>query len=209
MGTPRWLRATADALPARPAPSGASEQTIRSETCTVESLDGIAVLRCEEVLERFRLAADGHREMVESSSSTTIRPYGAAPEGLRASSSGRYDDAAAAAMAPVISATLGQMLDDFFAYAHDLQDSLEQRGVHADGDAGGWRLSGARGGGADGGSGGADGGGSGGSSSGLFGWWQRRKGGAAGAPSVGSPGGQPSLQQLASAPEPGSTPRGH
>lgn len=34
-------------------------------------------------------------------------------------------------LAPVVSATLGQMLDDFFQYAAELQQSLEQHGENS------------------------------------------------------------------------------
>jgi hypothetical protein len=40
----------------------------------------------------------------------------------------RHDDPASAALRPAFAATLGQMLDDFFQYATELQQSLEQQG---------------------------------------------------------------------------------
>jgi hypothetical protein len=40
----------------------------------------------------------------------------------------RYDDVMDGPIGPVVSATLGQMLDDFFQYAAELQQSLEQQG---------------------------------------------------------------------------------
>lgn len=58
---PRWLQLTAESSPAqgfaqmKPCP----EQTVRKETCFVEQVDGISILRCEELVERFRLCADG------------------------------------------------------------------------------------------------------------------------------------------------------
>lgn len=41
----------------------------------------------------------------------------------------RYDGVMDGPMGPVVSATLGQMLDDFFQYAAELQQSLEQQGA--------------------------------------------------------------------------------
>jgi hypothetical protein len=40
----------------------------------------------------------------------------------------RHNDLASAALNPAFAATLGQMLDDFFQYATELQQSLEQQG---------------------------------------------------------------------------------
>lgn len=41
----------------------------------------------------------------------------------------RYDGVMDGPMGPAVSATLGQMLDDFFQYAAELQQSLEQQGA--------------------------------------------------------------------------------
>lgn len=41
----------------------------------------------------------------------------------------RYEDAVNGPLGPVVSASLGQMLDDFFQYAAELQQSLEQQGA--------------------------------------------------------------------------------
>lgn len=48
----------------------------------------------------------------------------------------RYDGVMEGPMGSAVNATLGQMLDDFFQYAAELQQSLEQQGeaVHAAGD---------------------------------------------------------------------------
>jgi len=40
----------------------------------------------------------------------------------------RYDEVVNGPLGPVVSATLGQMLDDFFQYAAELQHSLDQQG---------------------------------------------------------------------------------
>ncbi|KAF6255263.1 hypothetical protein COO60DRAFT_1536262 [Scenedesmus sp. NREL 46B-D3] len=177
---PAWLQATADRRSLRQ-PEKERTQTIRQETCYVDEIDGVSIMRCQELVERFRLCADGQKEMVESSTSSHVLPYGT---GMRCSSSSRHDDLASAALNPAFAATLGQMLDDFFQYATELQQSLEQQDAPAD--AGySWRLPSAWSSSND-------------SSSseqpGLFGWWQRRKGNSAAAGS--SNGGQPSLQQL-------------
>jgi hypothetical protein len=55
---PAWLQATADRrllnqLETEPT------QTIRQETCYVDEIDGVSVIRCQELVERFRLCADG------------------------------------------------------------------------------------------------------------------------------------------------------
>lgn len=180
-----WLQRTAErrAQPAPPAVLGL--ETRSRETCEVAtSEDGFSVLRCQEVLERFRLAADGHRELVESTTSTSVRPYDGAAlsAGGAAPASSRYAEAM-----PAISATLGQMLDDFFVYAANLQDALEQQGVdvRAAAAASGeeqhqQRLPGSL---WPGGSGG------------LFGWWQRKRSPQEEEPARQS-GAQPSLQQL-------------
>ncbi|WIA40742.1 hypothetical protein OEZ86_004426 [Tetradesmus obliquus] len=186
---PAWLQATAERrLPRQP--DREQTQTIREETCYVDEIDGVSVIRCQELVERFRLCADGQKEMVESSTSTHVRPYGT---GMHCSSSSRHDDLANAALNPAFAATLGQMLDDFFQYATELQQSLEQQDAQADSGYG-WRLPAAWLSSSDSSSSSSSDATSSSSSPGLFGWWQRRKGSAAAA--GGSQGGQPSLQQL-------------
>lgn len=58
---PRWLQFTSESRKQSEITvhSHCPEQTIRKETCYVEQVDGISVLRCEELIERFRLCADG------------------------------------------------------------------------------------------------------------------------------------------------------
>eukprot|EP00775_Hariotina_reticulata_P000244 gene244-449_t len=120
---PSWLERTSERTRRQSLP----EQIITEVTCSIEHRDGFAVKRCEQIRERFRLCADGQREMVESSSSTFIEPV---DERSACSNSGGLASSEEfnTTVAPVLSATLGQMLDDFFQYATELQHSLEQQG---------------------------------------------------------------------------------
>lgn len=53
---PLWLQRTAERQPQAPA---ADHISVRRETCHVETQDGFKVLKCSEIREVFRCAADG------------------------------------------------------------------------------------------------------------------------------------------------------
>jgi hypothetical protein len=52
---PFWLQRTAE----RAQQQQVQSMTVRRETCRVESQNGFKVLKCEEIKEVFRCAADG------------------------------------------------------------------------------------------------------------------------------------------------------
>lgn len=182
---PFWLQRTAER--AQSQGPVADHISVRRETCHVETQDGFKVLKCSEIREVFRCAADGQREIVEKTESTHVKPY---EQPCFESSSGRYDGVMEGPMGPAVSATLGQMLDDFFQYAAELQQSLEQQDAYTGGGSSSSWLQLGRGVSSSSSSSTDD---TADSSSRLFSWWQRRKAAAA----ASNPGaGQPSLQQL-------------
>lgn len=90
---PKWLQLTAESRGSAQIlqHNRCPEQTIRKETCYVEQIDGISVLRCEELIERFRLGAEGY---VCCQQTQCISPSSAALIGLpslQASGYGRID----------------------------------------------------------------------------------------------------------------------
>mgnify|MGYP001810582404 CR=1 FL=1 len=56
---PFWLQRTAERAQQQQVQSLDHMTTVRRETCRVESQNGFKVLKCEEIKEVFRCAADG------------------------------------------------------------------------------------------------------------------------------------------------------
>jgi hypothetical protein len=56
---PCWLQRTAERAQSQALAQVPDHISVRRETCRVETRDGFKVLKCEEIREVFRCAADG------------------------------------------------------------------------------------------------------------------------------------------------------
>eukprot|EP00877_Chromochloris_zofingiensis_P003483 jgi/Chrzof1/13135/Cz07g21070.t1 len=106
------------------------ETTELRETCSVEEHDGFKVWRCKQTLKRYRMCFEGHKEEVESTTTTTVRPFHSDVSGSGpSSSSAPHTGGIKASSGAVMNAAMGQMLEEFFDYATELQRSLNGPGA--------------------------------------------------------------------------------
>jgi hypothetical protein len=77
---PFWLQRTAERAQFQAQAQIADHISVRRETCRVETQDGFKVLKCEEIREVFRCAADGCVWLFSGVSNNLSGPFASVDE---------------------------------------------------------------------------------------------------------------------------------